>query len=321
MRLPRWIRIGGMWGELCNFADGMDKGKLIGHAACFTAYGIFGVNIIVCKNLTAGGEISPIAIFCLRSVGAGLLFWLISLFMPRERVAREDYFKIFLASLLGFFLTQMSFLMAIPYVSPTVCSIMSSLSPIYTMLIAAVAIREPITLKKATGVALSFAGIVYIIMSGSVGDGGERSEPIGVALMVVNALAFSLYLGVFKPVIGRYSVITFMKWIFLFSTAMSLPLAGCELAMTDYGSLPPEFLGELAFLVLFATFVTYFLIPIGQKRIRPTLVSMYSYVQPIIAIAISIAAGIEALTLGKAVAVLTVFAGVFIVSRSRTLIK
>lgn len=198
---------------------------------------------------------------------------------------------------------------------------MSSLSPIYTMFIAAVAIREPITLKKAGGVMLSFAGMVYIIMSGNGGDAAGRSEPIGVALMVVNALAFSLYLGVFKPVIGRYSVITFMKWIFLFSTVMSLPLAGRELAGVDYGSLPTGFLWELAFLVFFATFVTYFLIPVGQKRIRPTLVSMYSYAQPIIAIAISIAAGMEMLTWGKALAALTVFAGVFVVSRSRTLIR
>lgn len=300
----------------------MEKSKLVGHAACFTAYAIFGVNIIVCKNLTAGGEISPIAIFCLRSVGAGALFWLISLLMPRERVARKDYPGIFMASLLGFFLTQVSFLMAIPDVSPTVCSIMSSLSPIYTMLIAAVAIREPITLKKAGGVLLSFAGIVYLIMSGGDGVGaGGSSQPAGVALMVVNALAFSLYLGAFRPLIERYSVVTFMKWIFLFSTAMSLPLAWRELAMADYGSLRGGFLWELAFLVFFATFVTYFLIPVGQKRIRPTLVSMYSYAQPIIAIAISIAAGMESLTFGKALAALTVFAGVFVVSRSRTLIK
>lgn len=75
-------KAGWMLGELCNFAGVMDKSKLIGHAACFTAYAIFGVNIIICKDLTAGGEISPIAIFCLRSVGAGALFWLISLFMP-----------------------------------------------------------------------------------------------------------------------------------------------------------------------------------------------------------------------------------------------
>lgn len=297
----------------------MEKKKLLGHAACFTAYAIFGINIIVCKDLTSGGYVSPIAIFSLRSVGAGLIFWLISMFMPAERVARRDYFSIFMASLLGFFLTQMAFLMAIPDITPTDCSIMSSLSPIYTMLIAAVAIKEPITWKKAGGVALSFCGILYLIMmSTGAGGGATVTKPAGIALMAVNALAFSLYLGVFKPVITRYSVITFMKWIFLFSTLMSVPLSAKELLSADYVALPKAFVMELGFLVFFATFITYFLIPIGQKLIRPTLVSMYSYVQPIIAIAISVCIGMEQLTWEKGLAAMMVFAGVFIVSRSRT---
>lgn len=297
----------------------MGNKKLLGHAACFTAYAIFGVNIIVCKDLMGGGYVSPVAIFSLRSIGAGAIFWLISLFMPGERVARRDYLSIFMASLLGFFLTQMAFLMAIPDITPTDCSIMSSLSPIYTMLIAAVAIKEPITWKKAGGVALSFCGIIYLILMSTGALGGTTvTKPAGIALMVVNALAFSLYLGVFKPVISRYSVVTFMKWIFLFSTVMSVPLSAGELLSVNYNALPKAFVMDLGFLVLFATFITYFLIPVGQKLIRPTLVSMYSYVQPIIAIAISVCAGMERLTWEKAVAALMVFAGVFIVSRSRT---
>ena len=99
--------------------------KSIGHIACFIAYAIFGVNIIVCKDLTSSNAISPIALFCLRSIFAGAIFWLISWFMPSEKVERKDYVKIFAASVLGFFLTQLSFLMAIPLISPLDCSIVS----------------------------------------------------------------------------------------------------------------------------------------------------------------------------------------------------
>lgn len=298
----------------------MEMNKFWGHAACFTAYAIFGVNIIVCKDLTGSGLVSPVAIFTLRSIGAGLIFWLISLFLPAESVDLRDYPCIFLASLLGFFLTQVAFLMAIPDITPTDCSIMSSLSPIYTMLIAAAVIKEPITWKKAGGVALSFCGIIYLIMmSAGAVECAAVTKPSGLALMVVNALAFSLYLGAFKPVIVRYSVVTFMKWIFLFSTVMSLPLSAGELLTVSFADLPRSFILELSFLVLFATFVTYFLIPIGQKLIRPTLVSMYSYVQPIIAIAISVCLGLEQLTLSKVTAAVMVFAGVYVVSRSRSL--
>lgn len=292
------------------------QSRWLGHLACFLAYAIFGFNIIVCKSLTSSTYISPIGLFFLRSVGAGLIFWLLSLLSSAQRVARRDIPKIFIASVLGFFLTQLSFLEAIPLITPMESSIMSSLSPIYTMLIAAVAVREPITVKKAAGVLLSLAGILYLIMGMNTADPTATSSPWGILLMVGNALFFSMYLGIFRPVIERYSVITFMKWIFLFSTIMSAPFAAGEIISVDIAAIPSRWLWELAFLIVFATFIAYFLIPLGQKLIRPTLVSMYSYAQPIIAIAISIAIGMDTLTVGKIIATIVVFTGVLIVSRS-----
>ena len=292
--------------------------SIFGHIACFTAYLIFGLNIVVCKDLTTSGIISPISLFFLRSVGAGTLFWLISLFMPRQRVEILDFPKFIVASLLGFFLTQIFFLMAISRITPMDCSIITSLSPIYTMFIAAYALKEPLSVKKIGGVVLSLCGIVYLILN-SVGSASAvtQTTPLGVLLMIGNSLCFSLYLGIFKPTIAKYSVITFMKWIFLFSSLLSLPFALSEVITIDWQSLSGAFIAELAFLIICATFVTYLLIPIGQKILRPTLVSMYSYVQPIVAIVVSICVGMDTLTWQKIVAAITVFSGVVLVSFSK----
>ena len=295
------------------------KEKTLGHLACFIAYAIFGINIIVCKDLTSSRLISPIALFCLRSLGAGSLFWIISSFLPKEKVEKKDYVKIMMASLLGFFLTQMTFLIAIPDITPMDCSIVSSLSPIYTMFIAAFALKEPITFRKIGGVAISFIGVIYLILNSVTGQGSTvQTSWVGILLMIANSLCFSLYLGLFKPVITKYSVITFMKWIFLFAAAFSLPLAAHELITFDYSLLSGTYLSELAFLIVCSTFITYFLIPLGQKRIRPTLVSMYSYVQPIIAIVISIWVGMDTLSWQKIVAAAMVFGGVVLVNYSRS---
>ena len=295
------------------------KEKTIGHLACFIAYAIFGINIIVCKDLTSSRLISPIALFGLRSLGAGLLFWLISYFLPKEKVDKKDFGKILMASLLGFFLTQVTFLMAIPDITPMDCSIVSSLSPIYTMFIAAYVLKEPITLRKAGGVAISFFGIIYLIMNSVTGTGGTiETSWVGILLMIANSLSFSLYLGLFKPVITKYSVITFMKWIFLFATLFSFPWTISELRTFDYSLLTSTYLSELAFLIICSTFITNLLIPLGQKRIRPTLVSMYSYVQPIIAIVISIWVGMDTLSWQKLLAATMVFGGVVLVNYSRS---
>ena len=286
--------------------------------ACFLAYAIFGFNIIVCKDLTAGRLLSPLAIFTLRSLGAGALFWLISFFTQKEKVEKKDYAGIFAASMLGFFVCQVTFLVGIPHITPMDCSVLSAISPIYTMIIAAIVLKEPITWQKAGGVAISFAGIIYLIVSRTSAAGTAETSLFGILMLILNSLSFSMYLGIFKPLIGKYSVVTFMKWIFLFAFVVSAPFSAREIVTLDWSAIPVIQFAELAFLIFCATFITYFLIPVGQKRIRPTLVSMYSYVQPIIAIVISITAGMEMLTWSKVLAAVMVFGGVVVVSYSKS---
>ena len=297
----------------------MQNRTIPGHIAAFAAYFIFGFNIIVCKDLTSDGLIPPLGIFTLRSLIAGALFWIVSLFQPKEKIDRKDDIRIFAASMIGFFTCQITFLVGIPYITPMDCSIMTAMAPIYTMISAAIVIKEPITLQKAGGVALSFAGIIYLIISRVNTEGGAaESTPFGIFMMVLNCLSFSMYLGIFKPLISKYSAVTFMKWIFLFSAVVATPFSAKGLANVDWAGIPAIQYAELAYLIICATFISYFLIPIAQKRIRPTLISMYSYVQPIIAIAISIAIGMDSLTWQKALATLLVFGGLIIVSYSRS---
>ena len=241
------------------------------------------------------------------------------MFQPREQIERKDYIKIFAASMLGFLTCQVTFLVGIPHITPMDCSILTAMAPIYTMFVAAIAIKEPITFKKAGGVALSFAGIIYLIVSRVAAPGGTaESTPFGIFMIILNSLSFSMYLGIFKPLIAKYSAVTFMKWIFLFSALVAAPISMRGLIEVEWAAIPAQQYAELAYLIICATFITYFLIPLAQKRIRPTLISMYSYVQPIIAIAMSIAIGMDTLTWQKALATVLVFSGVVIVSRSRS---
>ena len=293
--------------------------SILGHLAGFIAYAIFGFNIIVCKDLTSDGLIPPLGIFTLRSLGAGALFWLISLFMPHEKVDKKDFPKIFIASMLGFFTCQITFLVGLPYITPMDCSIMTALAPIYTMIVAAIALKEPITFKKAGGVAISLAGVIYLILSRSaIAGGAAQTTPFGIVMIVFNILSFSMYLGIFKPLIAKYSVVTFMKWIFLFSFCVAAPFSAKGLTEVNWAGIPSVQYAELAYLIICATFITYFLIPVAQKRIRPTIISMYSYVQPIIAISISIAIGMDILTWQKVLAAARVFGGVIVVSYSKS---
>lgn len=293
--------------------------KSLGHFCAFIAYTIFGFNIIICRDLSTLALVSPMGLFCFRAIGAAVLFWLVSLFQPQEKVEKKDFLKIFVASMLGLFLTQISFLKASTMTTPFDTSILTPLTPIFTMFIAAVVLKEPITLKKAGGVALSFVGVIFLVLNTVRVDSNSVTEttPMGIVYMIGNCIFFALYLGAFRPLIEKYSVITFMKWMFLFSAVVAIPFDIKELVSLNVAALPAKYLLELGFLILFATFIAYFLIPVGQKVLRPTVISLYGYLQPIIATVMGIATGMDHLTWQKVLAAILVFTGVILVNKSR----
>ncbi|MBR4391046.1 MAG: DMT family transporter [Bacteroidales bacterium] len=297
----------------------MRNNKVWGHLSVLGAYTIFGFNIIICKELTNAHLVSSLGLFCFRSVGACLLFWLISLFLPKEKVPFKDLCGIFVASMLGFFLTQLSYLESSKFTTPLDTSIITSTTPIFTMFVAAIALKEPITLKKAGGVTLSFIGVILLVLNtiGVNGNGITQSKPIGILLMIGNCLFFASYLGIFRPLISKYHVVTFMKWIFLFSTIVAVPLNIKELTHLPFAEMSNSYWLQLGYIIIFATFIAYFLLPIGQKQLRPTVVSLYTYVQPLIGMVTSIILGMDRLNWQKVLAAALVFTGVILVNKSR----
>ena len=289
---------------------------LAGNLACFAAYAIFGFNIVSCKSIALDGNITPMALFCLRSFGAMALFWILSLFTaPCEHIHRRDVWKVALASFLGLFLTQISFLFAITQTTAIDASILGTLSPIMTLVISAIVIKERITWSGIAGIALSLIGVLILIFNCvSIRSGADSTSIWGILGMIVNTLCFASYVGIFKPLIQKYSVVTFMKWMFLFSSLMALPFAFGAFRASNLAAVPMDVMWQVLFVVVFATFVAYFLIPYGQKRLRPVVVCMYTYVQPVIAMVIALALALDHITTLKIAATLLVFVGVGLVN-------
>ena len=289
----------------------------MGHLSVAAAYVIFGLNVVVCKDIANAEAVTPDVLFSLRAIGASALFWLLSLFLPKEKVEKGDLWRIALASFLGLFLTQMTFLVGITMATPIDSAILGTLGPVFTMFFAYFFVREPITGKKAGGVAVALAGVIFLILNTVHAGGASATTPLGFILLLLNSLTFSMYLGIFRPLISKYSVVSFMKWAFLFALLMSLPFSAKGLLTMDYAAIPVAVRWEIAFLIFFATFIAYSLIPYGQKRIRPTLVSMYNYLSPIIATIVSIWTGMDQLTWQKVIAAAAIVGGVILVSKSR----
>ncbi len=288
-----------------------------GHVAVLSANLIFGLNTPISKTILGDGLLSPYALTWMRMLGAAVAFWLISPFAAREKVSLKDLGLLLLASLLGVQLNQIPFLIGLSMTSPVDASIIVTLVPIMTMVFAALSLKEPITWTKGMGVFVGASGAWLLIMSNHSGVSAEGSM-IGNSICLISVLSFSLYLTLFKKLIDRYHSVTLMKWMFLFAAVCCSPLCYPDAAAADYASFTWDVYARIGYVVLGATFITYLLIPLGQKLLRPTLVSMYNYVQPVVTSLAAVAMGIGTFGLDKGLAAGLVFAGVYIVTRSKS---
>ncbi len=260
--------------------------------------------------------IHPFALTYLRISGGMVLFWLASLLVKPEKVPPKDLLLLFFASLFALNFNQIPFFLGLSMTSPIDASIVVTTMPIVTMILSAFILKEPITQMKAVGVLVGASGALVIVLNQShtLGDGTTAGNLIVFAAVT----SFSLYLTLFKNVIVKYSPITVMKWMFLFASITVFPFVASELKKTHFADFSVQSWWLIAFVVLLTTFIGYLLIPIGQKVLRPTTLSMYNYVQPVMASLVAILIGIDTFGFSQAIAALLVFSGVYIVTQSKS---
>ena len=288
-----------------------------GHFAMLGANVCWGLMSPVAKLVFASGVIAPIIMVDFRIAGAAILFWITSVFMPKEHVPAIDKLRMFGAGMIGILLNQGCFIIGVSYTSPGEASLVTTTMPMWVMLLAWLFLHEPITVKKAGGIALGAAGALILVLGGSGAISGGDNPALGDFIVLMAQLSYALYLTLYRNFIRRYSLVTLMKWMFLSASIMGLPASFSFLSATQWQNIAvSEWLG-IGYVVVFATFIAYICIMIGQKNLRPTVVGMYNYVQPIVAKIVGIFLGLDHFNLTKALAVILIFSGVYLVTISK----
>ena len=264
--------------------------------------------------------IDGITLVSLRVLGGAILFWITSLFTPRETISRKHIALLCLAAVFGLVGNQCCFTIGLSLTSPVNAGIVTTTMPISALLLSALILKEPITLRKALGVALGCCGAVLLVMTsvrtaaGATGMGDLRGDLLCFAAQI----SYTIYLTVFGWLAKRYSIFTVNKWMFLSATCIVWPFTAQHVWQTPWNTLSMITLGEIAYVVVGGTFLAYILMIRGQQVLRPTVVSMYNYVQPIVAVIVSIVLGLAVFTLTHALAVALIFSGVALVTLSKS---
>lgn len=285
---------------------------------------IWGLMSPIVKGILQQGEMSGLALSGIRIAGGALLFVTLGTCLPRsiaprQQIRRRDYLPLLLASLLMISANQGLYIIGIGYTTPVDSAVMSTTTPIFTLIFATLLLRMKLTALKIAGVVLGVGGALLM----AVGAGDDTHDiatnpALGDTLCLAAQMCAALYYVLFRDIINRYSPFTLMKWMFVMSVLTYVPFTVPELLRADWSAiLTPSTLLSLAFIIIFPTFLAYLLIPFSQRRLRPTEVAMYTYFQPVTSAALAAAMGLAVFGEVKIAATLLIFAGVFCVARAK----
>jgi drug/metabolite transporter (DMT)-like permease len=252
----------------------------------------------------------------LRVVGASILFWLVSLFTPKEKIERKDYFRIFGAALLGMCINMLMFFKGLQLSTPINSGVIVTLTPIIILILSAFFLKEKLTNMKFLGITLGFAGALLLILYGNPSQvSNAPNVPLGNTMMLINSISFGAYLVLVKPLTKKYSTVTLMKWMFLLGVIMTFPITYPEASVVSWSTLPFEALWRMGFVIVGTTFLTYMLNVYALKTLSATTIGAFTYLQPLITIVYAVLTGNDVLDGVKISACLLVFLGVYLVSK------
>ena len=281
--------------------------------AAFLATSIYGINHTIAK------EVMPIYIgssgfIMLRLLGATSIFWFISLFAPKEKIERGDFLKIIFASILGMSSNMLAFFRGLELSTPINSGVIITLSPVLVLILSYFFLKEKITIKKILGILIGFSGAVFLILNSSKTGINAPNIPLGNSFFLLNASAYAGYLIIVKPLTSKYNIFTLMKWLFLIGLILSAPITFNQFIEVKWTELPWFAIWRMGYVVIGTTFLTYLFNIYALKKLSPTTVGSFIYLQPIITIIFALITANDTLDTTKILSCILVFIGVYLVS-------
>lgn len=275
---------------------------------------IYGVTYTVAKEVMPT-YIKPFGFILLRVLGATIVFWTIGLFVKAKSIEKQDFKTLILASFFGVGLNMLTFFKGLSYTTPISASVMMVTTPILVLIFSSILIKERLIARKIVGVFIGLIGAVILIMYGNATTSNAKNIMLGNFLVFVNAASYAMYLVIVKKLITKYNPIVFVKWLYLFGLLFVLPFGFTELLEVKWRTMPTSIYLQAGFVVLFTTCVTYLFNLFALSKLKPTTVSVFIYLQPVIATLFALFVGSDSLNTVKILATVMIFLGVFLVTK------
>lgn len=281
---------------------------------------IYGINHTIAKGLMPQ-VIEPHGFILLRVVGAAVAFWVLSFFGPKERLALKDWGLMMLCAFFGMALNMTSFFKGLALSTPINSSVVITIVPVILLILGRLFLNERIAWRKTIGIFLGLAGALGLILLEVPQQLNAPNIPLGNFYFVLNALSYSVYLIIVKPLTAKYHVLTLMRYFFSVAVLINLPLGYQEFVQVAWSSLSLTVIGQLAFVVLGTTVLTYLFNIYALKHLSPSTIGAFIYLQPVVATIVALWVGVDQLTPLRVVTAIMIFTGVYLSSQKQNLLK
>ncbi|MBA2613675.1 MAG: DMT family transporter [Bacteroidetes bacterium] len=286
---------------------------LKGHIALFAAQIVYALNYSIAKGLMPN-FIGPLALVFLRIVGAGLLFWILSLFVKTQKVERADMLKMVWLALFGVVINQVFFIWGLSLTHPINSAIIMVSNPIMVFIFTLFILKERITILKVSGLTLAIIGaLILLFFKGNFDFGSETIT--GDLMTLVNSTSWAIFVVLVKPIMQKYNTVTVMRWMFLFGSIYILPIGLSDVLATNWSLFTQHAIFATCFVIIATTFFAYLLNIYGLQSLSPSTVSMYIYLQPFLASIFAIIMGEDKLTAIKIFSGILIICGLYLVNK------
>ena len=268
-------------------------------------------------NIVLPHYVHPMAMVSASLVATALFSLVPLLWQKAEKVERADIRKLIGAALLIGVLRKVFIMYGLSMTSPIDGSIIDTIVPLLVLVLSVLLGMDRFTRLKITGLVLGMAGAVAVVLAGASSN-HAHSHLWGNVMIFLCACVTSVYMVWFKRLIAKYRITTVLRWVYCAAAVMALPFGIGPIVHTDFAAIARHALFPTLFVLMVPTYVPNLMLNYALKTVQPTVSSIYTYLQPVLAIAISVGMGLDKLHADTVIFALVIFVGVGLVLRPYT---
>jgi drug/metabolite transporter (DMT)-like permease len=289
--------------------------RSLAHTALIFTNIFFAINISAVKHLTNNHLVQAFGLNVVRVGVSVLLFWALFLVKPVNiKIDRSDRIRLFFCAVSGIAINQLLFIKGLSLTYPIHAALLLLITPILIVFIAAWILKERLGIFKVTGLALGISGALVLILAKDKSGNGDHVL-LGDLFIIINAISYTIYFIIVKPLMAKYNAIVVLRWVFTIGLVLVLPFGWVEFTQIPWQQYTLVDYTCMGLIVISGTFLAYLFNLYGIKILGPSVAGFYIYTQPVFAALIAMFFLHEQLAFYKIIAAVLIFSGVYLANK------